>query len=185
MLGCTKPTVVKHVPQPASQYTDTISGCGLTEGNQMDVAAPLDSSDGWFDKWSEGLVETMRRDMNYQQKMVKMQQVGDLMESVVVEQVSKYIQFLRDVASGYQVGTPTPVPGPILDLVSTHSLAGELIKSEVLLLETDTSGLHRSGIRISSSHRSTPKTACESAGVWPTTSATSWTASGKSNEGRG
>ena len=122
MLGCTKPTVVKHVPRPASQYTDTISGCGLTEGNQMDVAAPLDSSDGWFDKWSEGLVETMRRDMNYQQKMVKMQQVGDLMESVVVEQVSKYIQFLRDVANGCQVGTPTPVPGPILDLVSTSSL---------------------------------------------------------------
>ena len=99
MLGCTKPTVVKHVPRPASQYTDTISGCGPTEGNQIDVAAPLESSDGWFDKWSEGLVETVRRDMNYQQKIVKMQQVGDLTESMVVEQVTKYVQFLRDVAN--------------------------------------------------------------------------------------
>ena len=39
-----------------------------------------------------------------------------------MEQVTKYVQFLRDVANGYQVGTPTPVPGPILDLVSTSSL---------------------------------------------------------------
>ena len=122
MLGCTKPTVVKHVPQSASQYADTISSCQPTAGNESGAPLPLESSDGWFDKWSEGLVETVRRDMKYQEKIVKMQQVGDLTESVVVEQVTKYVQFLRDVANGHQVGTSTPVPGPILDLVSTSSL---------------------------------------------------------------
>ena len=122
MLGCTKPTVVKHVPLNASQYADTTTGCGPTADNQSDATSPLESPDGWFDAWCESLVETVRHDVNYQRKIVKMQQVGDLTESVVVEQVSKYIQFLRDVANGYQVGAPTPVPGPILDLVSTSSL---------------------------------------------------------------